>query len=102
MYIYIYISHYTVIRIIIGTIIPFNSCHPHEHKYTTLSSLIFRFNTYQIKKVARKNEMIYVRNVLYNNFFPLHLSSDLKKKIPKTKTKMCYLYLLRKRSELHC
>ena len=58
------------------TIIPFNSCHPNEHIYTALSFLIFGLNTYQLKTAARKNEMIYVRNILYNNFFPLQLSGD--------------------------
>lgn len=60
-----------------------------------------------MKTAARNNETIYVRNILYNNFFPLHLSSDFQEKdkntkIPKTEAKMCYLYLLWKRSELNC
>jgi hypothetical protein len=54
------------------TIIPYNSCHPAEHKYATWGYLANRVNTYQLSPAARDVEIITIQNILYNNGFPLH------------------------------
>jgi hypothetical protein len=68
-----------------GTIIPFNSCHLNEHRFAAIRFLINRLNTYQWKTACQKKEMIYIQNILYNNFFPLQLINNVQGKDKNTK-----------------
>jgi hypothetical protein len=61
-------------------IIPYNLCHHYECKYAALRYLINRLNVYQINPSARKEELIIIQNILYNNYFPLQLINNLLKK----------------------
>jgi hypothetical protein len=56
------------------TIIPYNSCHPTEHKFASLRYLTNRVNTYQLNHEAKNNEIITIQNILHNNgvSFTLH------------------------------
>jgi hypothetical protein len=56
----------------VDKIIPYNSCHPAEHKYATVRYLTKRINTYHLGPAAREDEMISIQNILHSNGFPLH------------------------------
>jgi hypothetical protein len=54
------------------TIIPYDSNHPHQHKYATTRFLYNRLNTYDIHDDHYKTETSTVTNILLNNGFPAH------------------------------
>jgi hypothetical protein len=62
-------------------IIPYNSCHPTEHKFAVLRYSINRLNTYQLKPKERKNEKLIIQNIAHNGF-PLHIIDNLMNKQP--------------------
>jgi hypothetical protein len=54
-------------------IIPFNSCHPLEHKLSTLRFLTNRLKIYHLRNEAIKQEILHIQNVLYNNSFSIQM-----------------------------
>ena len=54
------------------TIILFNSCHSNEHNFAVTRYLISKLNTYQLKAVAKKKEIIYIQNYYISNPFRLN------------------------------
>jgi hypothetical protein len=62
------------------TIIPYNSCHPTEHKFTGLRYFISHLNTYQAKPKERDNEKLTTQNIAHNNGFPLYIIDNLMNK----------------------
>jgi hypothetical protein len=59
------------------TIIPHNSC---QYKYAALRDLINLLNVYQVNPSARKDGLIIIQNILYNNGFPLQFINNLLRK----------------------
>jgi hypothetical protein len=41
-------------------IIPYNSCHPTEHKFAALRYFINRLNTYQLNLTEKNNERLFI------------------------------------------
>jgi len=54
------------------TIIPYNSNHPNQHKYSTLKFLYNRINTYDLHEDYYNAEVTTIHNILNNNAFPIH------------------------------
>jgi hypothetical protein len=52
------------------TIIPYDSNHPHQHKYATTRFLYNRLHTYNIQGYHKKTETSTITNILQNNGFP--------------------------------
>jgi hypothetical protein len=52
------------------TIIPYDSNHPHQHKYATTRFLYNRLHTYNIQGNHLKTETSTITNTLHNNGFP--------------------------------
>jgi len=52
-----------------GTIIPYTSNHPTQHKYATVKFLYNRLNTYDLEKA--EHELKIIHNILHNNSFPI-------------------------------
>jgi hypothetical protein len=48
-------------------IIPNNSCHPNEHKRSSINYLLKRMHTYPISKGAKEAELNIIKNILRNN-----------------------------------
>jgi hypothetical protein len=69
------------------TIIPYNSCHPTEHKFASLTYLTNRVNTYQLNQKAKNNEIITIQNILHNNGFPLYYIDNFMVKQKQLKLK---------------
>jgi hypothetical protein len=64
------------------TIIPYNSCHPTEHKLAGLRYFTNRLNTYQLEQNERENEKLIIQNIALNNGFPPHIINNLVNKQP--------------------
>jgi hypothetical protein len=62
-------------------IIPNDSCHPHEHKISSINYLMNRLNTYPISEEAKKKELNTIKNTLENNKY------DKNKSKPQPKPK---------------
>jgi hypothetical protein len=48
-------------------VIPYDSCHPLEHKMSSINYLLNRVNTYPISNEAKKKELNIIKNTLHNN-----------------------------------
>jgi hypothetical protein len=48
-------------------IIPNSSCHPYEHKMSSINYLINRMHTYPITKIAKETEKNTIKHILHNN-----------------------------------
>jgi hypothetical protein len=70
------------------TIIPQNSCHPTEHKFAALRYFINRLNTYQLNLTEKNNERLIIRNIAYNNGFPLEIIDNLMKNNQRKKPQL--------------
>jgi hypothetical protein len=66
-------------------IIPYNSCHPTQHKIAALRYFTNRLNTYPIEQTERINEKTIIQNIAHNNSFPIHIINELLKKPPTQK-----------------
>lgn len=55
------------------TIIPNDSCHPHEHKYAAIHYMVNRMNNYQLSRSSKEHESNIIRQIMYNNKYdPSH------------------------------
>jgi hypothetical protein len=55
-----------------GTIIPYSSNLPPQHKYAAIKFLYNRLNTYHLHENEHKEEENTIRDVLSNNGYPVH------------------------------
>jgi hypothetical protein len=53
------------------TIIPYDSCHPIQHKHAAIRFLYNRLHTYDLDEDAKSKELNTIHNILHNNMFPL-------------------------------
>jgi hypothetical protein len=63
-------------------IIPNNSCHPHEHKTSSINYLFNRVHSYPLTKEGKEMELNAIKNMLINNQYNI---SEHKKR-PKKRT----------------
>lgn len=58
-----------------GIVIPNDSCHPHEHKMSSVNYLMNRMLTYPVTKEAKEKELNIIPNILHNNRYNKNLST---------------------------
>jgi hypothetical protein len=68
-----------------GTVIHFNSNHPHEYKIAAFLYCINRIPTMPITENSKQNEWETIISIAKNNEFPISILTDLKTKIIKRK-----------------
>jgi len=96
------------------TIIPHDSCHPPQHKYATVIYFINRMNNYHLNTQRKEQEINTIKQILENNNFnnekfnsmitKQHKKCNItepNKKPDHNIQKKGYLYLYRKRNQLH-
>ena len=49
------------------TIIPYDSCHPHEHKLAAIRYLVNRANTYDLDTEKKEAEINTIKQIIRNN-----------------------------------
>jgi hypothetical protein len=55
----------------LDTIIPYDSCHPDQHKFTVVRFLYNHLHTYDLDEMAEFQEPNVIHNILCNNAFPI-------------------------------
>jgi hypothetical protein len=66
-------------------IIPYNSCHPTQHKLAALRYFTNRLNTYPLEQTEKDKEKTIIQNIAHNNGFPTHVINKLISKPPTQK-----------------
>jgi hypothetical protein len=49
-----------------------DSCHPHEHKISSINYLVNRSDRYPISKEAKQNELNIIKNTLHSNNYNIN------------------------------
>jgi hypothetical protein len=89
-------------------IIPNSSCHPYEHKMSSINHVINRIHTYPITRIAKETEKNTIKNILHNNEYDTSLiekpinqdkqRTDTHTDPQNQKNKMGHIYILWERN----
>ena len=60
-----------------GSIIPYSSNHPPQHKYAAIRYLHNRLNTYHLQHDEYKEELDTIHDIMQNNGFPTHTHTHI-------------------------
>jgi hypothetical protein len=67
------------------TIIPNDSCHPHEQKHAAIRYLTNRMNTYNLSNANRREEENTTKHILHNKKYYVSVLDRIKRTQHKTK-----------------